>query len=60
MQLPVWEGRLLFASILERQAPLTVAEAFFGQQLSYSRGVQPCSWRSTFLQSSAPTLIKHN
>ncbi|KAI2649292.1 putative RNA-directed DNA polymerase from transposon BS [Labeo rohita] len=25
----------------------------------YTRGAQPCSWRLTFLQSSAPTLIKH-
>ncbi len=27
--------------------------------LSYSSGAQPCSWRSTFLQSSAPPMIKH-
>ncbi len=25
----------------------------------YIRGAQPCSWRSTFMQSSVPTLIKH-
>lgn len=25
----------------------------------YSRGSQPCSWRPTILQSSAPFLIKH-
>ncbi len=25
----------------------------------YGKGAQSCSWRSTFLQSSAPNLINH-